>query len=167
MNRFLNKFTLLAISNDGFLRVYDLIKNKRFRVLSAPKSCQLISLAVDTSSNDFVFTGAFDPYDIQLFSVKMNAFIGKRSIFVTKRLIFWARSPRPFTRLLAAKPNPRQQQLGQKRASLEALPEKKKPRNHQHGRPRPGHPTTIQRGKSASRNPSERNPHHQHRNGQY
>ena len=67
----------MSVSADGFLRAYDLVKNKKFRSLSAPTPSQLISLAVDFESSDFVFAGCFDPFDVYLFSVKTNAYIGK------------------------------------------------------------------------------------------
>lgn len=86
--RFLNKHTLASTSSDGYLRVYDLIKNKKFRTLTGPVPCQLLCMALDSS--DFIFTGSFDPYEIYMFSTKMNTFVGKLMKKLTYR--FFCRS---------------------------------------------------------------------------
>jgi periodic tryptophan protein 2 len=60
---------LLSSSLDGTVRAYDLVKYRNFRIMTTPKLCQFLCIAVDFSG-EIVCAGSMDPYSIYVWSLK-------------------------------------------------------------------------------------------------
>jgi periodic tryptophan protein 2 len=59
---------LVSSSKDGTVRAFDLVRYRNFRTFTTPKPVQFTCLACDGS--DIVVGGAFDPYEIYMWSIK-------------------------------------------------------------------------------------------------
>jgi periodic tryptophan protein 2 len=60
---------VLSASLDGTVRAFDLVRYRNFRTLTAPKSVQFSSLAVDPSG-DVIVAGSKDTFEIYVWSLK-------------------------------------------------------------------------------------------------
>lgn len=59
---------VVSASKDGTVRAFDLVRYRNFRTFTTPKPVQFTCLASDNS--DIVCAGAFDPYDIYMWSLR-------------------------------------------------------------------------------------------------
>jgi len=64
---------IVSSSKDGTVRAYDLVRYRNFRTFTSPKPVQFTCLASDNA--DIVCAGAFDPYDIYMWSIRTGDLI--------------------------------------------------------------------------------------------